>query len=81
MASVLGKVGVSPYADEDAANTTRFTLLSRAATRTFNVPSTLIRLQGILNGAWHRRACCQVNHIFRLMHGLLDGLYVGDRIP
>ena len=42
MVSTLGNVGVSPYAEEDAANTTRFTLASRAATRTLSVPSMLI---------------------------------------
>ena len=40
-------VGVSPYADDDAAKTTRFTLASRAATSTFSVPSMLMRLDSI----------------------------------
>ncbi len=41
--SILGSVGVSPYAEDEAAKTMRFTFASRAATKTFNVPSILIR--------------------------------------
>src|SRR5664280_3329027 len=44
MSSCLGSVGVSPYADEEAAETTRFTPASRAAISTFSVPSTLTAL-------------------------------------
>jgi len=41
--SILGRVGVSPYAEDEAAKTIRFTFASRAATKTFNVPSILMR--------------------------------------
>ena len=44
MSSRLGSVGVSPYADDEAAYTTRFTFASLAATRRVTVPSTLARL-------------------------------------
>ena len=44
MPSCFGNVGVSPYAEDDAAYTTRFTFASRAATSTLTVPSTLASL-------------------------------------
>src|SRR5258708_5364624 len=41
--SILGSVSVSPYTADDAAKTMRFAFASRAATKTFSVPSILIR--------------------------------------
>ena len=43
MSSRFGSVGVSPYADDDPAYTTRLTPASRAATSTFNVASMFAR--------------------------------------
>jgi hypothetical protein len=43
IASCFGSVGVSPYAEDELANTRRFTPASRAATRMFSVPSTFAR--------------------------------------
>src|SRR5262249_61152326 len=45
--SILGSVGVSPYADEEPAYTRRLTRASRAATRTFNVASMFARFDVI----------------------------------
>jgi hypothetical protein len=39
----------------------------------------LIGFDGIFHGTRHRGACCQMNHEFRLMHGLLHRFNVGDR--
>ena len=47
ISSVFGSVGVSPYSDEDPAKTSRLTPASRAATRTFRVPSMLARFDAI----------------------------------
>ena len=65
MSSCLGSVGVSPYADDEPAKTSRLTPASRAATSTFSVPSTLARLErdGILHRARHRRNRRLVQHV------------------
>ena len=47
MSSRFGSVGVSPYADDDPAYTTRLTPASRAATSTFSVASMLARFDVI----------------------------------
>src|SRR3954447_4476933 len=65
MPSCFGSVGVSPYADEDAAKTRRLTPASREATRTFRVASTLAVFEVI--GSWTDRgtdgmaAWCRTN--------------------
>src|SRR5213083_2418778 len=53
MVSTLGSVAELPYAEEDAAYTTRLTLASRAATSSFSVASMLARLDVI--GSWTDR--------------------------
>jgi hypothetical protein len=45
ISSCFGSVGVLPYADEEAANTSRRTPASRAATSTLSVASTFARLE------------------------------------
>jgi hypothetical protein len=47
MSSRFGNVGVSPYSDEEPANTRRFTPASRAATRMLSVASMLARFEVI----------------------------------
>ena len=47
MSSRLGSVGVSPYSDDEPANTRRLTPASRAATSTFSVASMFARLDAI----------------------------------